>query len=237
MTEGWAERLRGVSTATLTMQLLKRGLRSVAMQGVKPLVPGRGRLVGEAYTLRFIPGREDLASPEMLRRTDIAQRRAIEECPPEAVLVIDGCGRGTVATFGDILAARLKHRGVAGVVSDGGVRDAAGVIEVGLPVFCAGPAAPASVTSLADGDLQVPIGCGGVAVIPGDVVVGDDDGVVVIPRAMLDDVVEGAVEQERHERFILMQVQRGAPVLGTYPPSDENLAAYRRWVDEGEPDL
>jgi regulator of RNase E activity RraA len=237
MAKDWIERLRSVSTATITMQLLKRGLRSVAMRGVKPLVPGSGRLVGEAYTLRFIPGREDLSSPEMLRRTDIAQRRAIEECPAGAVLVIDGCGRGAVATFGDILAARLKHRGVAGVVSDGGVRDAAGVIDVGLPVFCAGPAAPASITALADGDLQVPIGCGGVAVLPGDAIVGDDDGVVVIPRSMLDEIVEGAVEQERHERFILMQVQRGAPVLGTYPPSEENLAAYRRWVEAGEPDL
>ena len=237
MAEDWVERLEQVSTATISMQLLKRGLRSIAMQGVAPLTPGRRRLVGEAFTLRFIPGREDLSDPATLQRRDLAQRRAIETCPAGAILVVDAYARAHVGTIGDILAQRLVHRGVRGLVTDGAVRDAEGVIETGLDVYCAGTAAPASISGLSDGDLQVPIGCGGVAVIPGDVVVGDGDGVVVIPRSLLGEVVEGAIEQERHERFIMRQIRSGAPVPGTYPPSEENIAAYRDWLAKGEPDF
>jgi regulator of RNase E activity RraA len=221
--------LKQVSTATLTMQLLKRGIRQVWMFGPKPLAEGQERIAGPAFTLRFIPGREDLSGPEILKRTDLAQRRAIEECPPGHVLVVDALGRADGAAIGDILATRMRVRGVAGLVSDACVRDADGVRASQLPVWCPGAAAPASVASLSDGDLNVPIGCGGVAVIPGDWVVCDNDGVVVIPLALVQEVAEGGLEQELHEQFILQQVQHGATIPGTYPPNAENLAKYQAW--------
>jgi regulator of RNase E activity RraA len=221
--------LKQVSTATLTMQLLKRGLRQVWMYGPKPLADGQDRIAGPAFTLRFIPGREDLSGPDVLKRTDLAQRRAIEECPPGHILVVDALGRADGAAVGDILATRLRVRGVAGLVSDACVRDADGVIASQLPVWCPGAAAPASVASLSDGDLNVPIGCGGVAVIPGDWIVADNDGVVVIPAALVQEVAEGGLEQELHEQFILQQVKDGAKIPGTYPPNEENLAKYQEW--------
>ncbi len=221
--------LKQVSTATLTMQLLKRGLRQVWMYGPKPLADGQERIAGPAFTLRFIPGREDLSGPDVLKRTDLAQRRAIEECPPGHILVVDALGRADGAAVGDILATRLRVRGVAGLVSDACVRDADGVTASQLPVWCPGAAAPASVASLSDGDLNVPIGCGGVAVIPGDWIVADNDGVVVIPQALVQEVAQGGLEQELHEQFILSQVKDGAKIPGTYPPNEENLAKYQEW--------
>ncbi|MCA8928341.1 MAG: ribonuclease activity regulator RraA [Alphaproteobacteria bacterium] len=221
--------LKRVSTATLTMQLLKRGIRQVWMFGPKPLSDGQERIAGPAFTLRFIPGREDLSGPEILKRTDLAQRRAIEECPPGHILVVDCLGLADGAAIGDILATRMQVRGVAGMVSDACVRDADGVKASGLPVWCPGAAAPASVASLSDGDLNVPIGCGGVAVIPGDWVVCDNDGVVVIPQALVQEVAEGGLEQELHEQFILQQVKDGAKIPGTYPPNADNLAKYQEW--------
>jgi regulator of RNase E activity RraA len=145
------------------------------------------------------------------------------------VLVVDALGRADGAAIGDILATRMRVRGVAGLVSDACVRDADGVRASQLPVWCPGAAAPASVASLSDGDLNVPIGCGGVAVIPGDWVVCDNDGVVVIPLALVQEVAEGGLEQELHEQFILQQVQHGATIPGTYPPNAENLAKYQAW--------
>lgn len=224
-----AAAFRQISTATLTMQLLKRGIKSVWMEGPKPLAEGQDRIAGPAYTLRFIPGREDLSGPEILKRTDLAQRRAIEECPEGHILVVDALGRIDGAAIGDILATRLHVRGVAGMVSDSNVRDADGVKASNLPVWCPGAAAPASVASLSDGDLQVPIGCGGVAVIPGDWIVCDNDGVVVVPQALAEEVAAGGLEQELHEQFILEQVKHGAAIPGTYPPSEENLAKYQEW--------
>ncbi len=218
-----------ISTATLTMQLLKRGIRQVWMVGPKPLTDRQERMAGPAYTLRFIPGREDLSGPEILKRTDLAQRRAIEECPPGHVLVVDCLGLADGAAIGDILATRLHVRGVAGLVSDACVRDADGVVASQLPVWSPGAAAPASVASLSDGDLNVPIGCGGVAVIPGDWIVADNDGVVVVPQALAQEVAEGGLEQELHEQFILQQVKDGAGIPGTYPPNEENLAKYQEW--------
>lgn len=224
-----AATFRQISTATLTMQLLKRGIRQVWMYGPKPLAAGQERIAGPAFTLRFIPGREDLSGPDVLKRTDLAQRRAIEECPPGHVLVVDCLGLANGAAIGDILATRLKVREVEGLVSDACVRDADGVRASGLPVWCPGAAAPASVASLSDGDLNVPIGCGGVAVIPGDWIVADNDGVVVVPQALAEEVAAGGLEQELHEQFILQQVKDGATIPGTYPPNEENLAAYQEW--------
>ena len=224
-----AAAFRQISTATLTMQLLKRGIKNIWMFGPKPLAAGQERIAGPAYTLRFIPGREDLTGPDILKRTDLAQRRAIEECPPDHILVVDALGREDGAAIGDILATRLRVRGVAGLVSDANVRDADGVIASRLPVWCPGAAAPASVANLSDGELQVPIGCGGVAVIPGDWIVCDNDGVVVVPQALAEEVAIGGLEQELHEQFILEQVKGGAPIPGHYTPNEENLAKYQDW--------
>jgi regulator of RNase E activity RraA len=229
-----AATFRQISTATLTMQLLKRGIRQVWMRGPKPLSHNQERMAGPAFTLRFIPGREDLSGPEVLKRTDLAQRRAIEECPPGHVLVVDCLGLSDGAAIGDILATRMHVRGVAGLVSDACVRDADGVKASGLPVWCPGAAAPASVASLSDGDLGVPIGCGGVAVIPGDWIVADNDGVVVVPQALAEEVAAGGLEQELHEQFILQQVKDGAKIPGTYPPNEENLAKYQEWKAKSE---
>ena len=230
MTEiGLAAKFKKISTATLTMQLLKRGIKSIWMHGPKPLGLNQDRIAGPAYTLRFLPGREDLNGPEILKRTDLAQRRAIEECPPDHILVVDALGRNDGAAIGDILATRLQVRGVAGLVSDANVRDADGVLASGLPVWCPGAAAPASIANLSDGELNVPIGCGGVAVIPGDWIIADNDGVVVVPKNFAEEIARDGLEQEIHEEFILTQVKNGAPIPGHYPPNEVNISKYKEW--------
>ena len=218
-----------ISTATLTMQLLKRGIKSIWMYGPKPLGLNQDRIAGPAYTLRFLPGREDLNGPDILKRTDLAQRRAIEECPPGHILVVDALGRLDGAAIGDILATRLQVRGVAGLVSDANVRDADGVLASGLPVWCPGAAAPASIANLSDGELNVPIGCGGVAVIPEDWIIADNDGVVVVPKNIAEEVARDGLEQETHEEFILSQVKNGAKIPGHYPPNETNISKYKEW--------
>jgi regulator of RNase E activity RraA len=223
------EMLRGVSTATLTSQLLKRGIRACYMVGPKPLRADLAHFVAPAFTLRFIPAREDISKLEVLGDTSYAARRAIEETPPGHALVIDGRGDPRAGLIGDILTLRLARRGAAAVVCDGPVRDAAAVAEVDLPVFCMGGAAPVSLNVHYGADLQVPIGCGGVAVFPGDICVGDGDGVVVLPQAMAAEIAADAVEQELRERFIHERIAAGAPIFGTYPPNAETLAAFEAW--------
>ncbi|HQY29396.1 MAG TPA: ribonuclease activity regulator RraA [Burkholderiaceae bacterium] len=217
--------LSGVSTATLTTVLLKKGLRNVWMRGTRPLQPGQPRVVGPAFTLRFVPAREDLATPESWA-APISTRAAIEAMPPGCVAVVDAMGVTDAGIFGDILCARMNRRGVAALVTDGVVRDAAGVIGTGLPVWCQGVAAPASVARLTFVAWQQPIACGGVAVFPDDIVVIDDDGAVLIPAALLETVVPIAVEQEHLENWIMSEVERGAALPGLYPPDEANRARY-----------
>ena len=213
------------TTATLTTVLLKKGLRNVWLRGTRPLSPGQPRLVGRAFTLRFVPAREDLATPASWG-SPISTRAAIEAMPAGCIAVVGAMGVTDAGIFGDILCARMARRGVAALVTDGVVRDAAGVRGTGLPVWCQGTAAPPSVAGLTFVGWQEPVGCGGVAVFPNDVIVVDDDGAVLIPQALLEEVVTAAVETERLETWIMGRVEAGATLPGLYPPNAENQARF-----------
>ncbi len=217
--------LKGVSTATITTILLKKGLRNIWMRGTRPLVAGQERLVGPAFTLRFVPAREDLATPESWS-SPISTRGAIEAMPEGVITVVDAMGITDAGIFGDILCARMARRKVAALVTDGVVRDLEGVLGTGLPVWCSGQAAPPSVAGLTFVAWQQPIGCGGVAVFPDDVIVADKDGAVVIPQALVAHVVEHGPEQERMENWIMGEVDKGAALPGLYPMNAETKARY-----------
>ncbi|HTT12913.1 MAG TPA: ribonuclease activity regulator RraA [Burkholderiaceae bacterium] len=223
------ETLSGVTTATLTTVLLKKGLRNVWIRGTRPLRPEQARVVGRAFTLRFVPAREDLATPAAWG-APISTRAAIEAMPPGCVAVVGALGVTDAGIFGDILCARMRKRGVGALVTDGVIRDISGVLASRLGVWCQGTAAPSSVAGLTFVGWQEPIGCGGVAVFPNDVIVVDADGAVVIPAALLDAVIEAAVEQERLEGWIMSQVEAGASLPGLYPPNEQNTARYEAWV-------
>jgi len=224
-----ARTLTFITTATITTVLLKKGLRNVWLRGTRPLAPNQPRQVGRAFTLRFVPAREDLATPASWA-SPISTRAAIEAMPAGCIAVVGALGVTDAGIFGDILCARMKKRGVAALVSDGVVRDVAGVLATQLPVWCQGTAAPASVTGLTFVGWQEPIDCGGVAVFPNDVVMVDQDGAVLIPAAMLDDVIAYAAEQERLEGWIMREVESGAALPGLYPPNAENQARYEAWA-------
>lgn len=221
--------LSGITTATLTTVLLKKGLRNVWLRGAMPLRPGQPRLVGRAFTLRFVPAREDLATPASWG-APISTRAAIEAMPEGCITVVGAMGVTDAGIFGDILCARMQKRGVTALVTDGVVRDVAGVLGTDLPIWCQGAAAPPSVAGLTFVGWQEPIGCGGVAVFPNDVVVADGDGAVLIPAALLDDVVAASVEQERLEAWIMEEVNAGAALPGLYPPNEENRKRYEAWA-------
>jgi regulator of RNase E activity RraA len=217
--------LREVSTATVTSILLKKGIRNVWMRGPKPLRAGEPRIVGPAFTLRFVPMREDLATPASWA-SPTSTRAAVEAMPEGCVAVVDAMGVADAGIFGDILCARMKRRGAAALVTDGVVRDVTGVLSTDLPVWCAGVAAPASVAGLTFVGWQQPVGCGGVAVFPEDIVVIDDDGAVVVPAGLLDEVIDKGPKQEREEAWIMKQVMNDAQLPGLYPMNAETRARY-----------
>ena len=225
------ETLSKVSTATVTTMLLKKGLRNVWLRGTRPLRPNQPRVVGPAFTMRFVPAREDLATPESWS-SPRSTRGAIEEMPEGCIAVVDAMGITDAGIFGDILCARINKRGVRALITDGVVRDLVGVLATGLPVWCQGVAAPPSVAGLTFVSWQEPIACGGVAVFPNDVIVSDEDGAVVIPQAMLDDLVATAPEQERFEAWVVSEVERGQPLPGLYPPNAETKARYQKLSGE-----
>ena len=231
MSDALFEALRTVTTATITSMLMKKGIRRCWMHGPKPLVPTGQRLVGRAFTLRFIPAREDLATPESWSKP-ISTRAAIEAMPEGCIAVADAMGIETAGIFGDILTARMVKRGVTALVTDGAVRDKAGVIKSGLPVWCAGVAAPASVNALTFVNWQEPIGCGGIAIFPDDVIVADDDGAVVIPKDLVAFVAEEGTEQECFETWVFQEVENGVKLPGLYPPDEEGRVRYQRWKDQ-----
>jgi regulator of RNase E activity RraA len=221
--------LMQVTTATLTTVLLKKGLRNTWIRGSKPLRPQQARVVGPAFTLRFVPMREDLATPESWS-SPRSTRGAIEDMPPDCIAVVDAMQVDDAGIFGDILCARMKKRGVAALVTDGVLRDIAGVNSTNLDVWCNGVAAPPSVAGLTFVGWNEPIACGGVAVFPGDIIVADDDGAVLIPQAVIEEVTSAATEQERLEGWIMQEVDRGVPLPGLYPANAETKKRYEAYV-------
>jgi regulator of RNase E activity RraA len=219
------DKLKTVSTATLCTALFKLGLRNQFIQDVHPLNPAAGPMVGEAFTLRYIPAREDLNPLSVFQDRGHPQRRAVEECPPGAVLVIDSRKDPRAASAGSILVSRLMKRGVAGVVTDGGFRDSPEIAQLAIPAYHNRPSAPTNLTLHQALDINVPIGCGDVAVWPGDVVVGDAEGVVVIPAHLADEIATEAVEMTAFEDFVTEEVMEGRSILGLYPATEEQTRA------------
>jgi regulator of RNase E activity RraA len=225
------DKLKSVSTATLASALHKRGLRNQMIQDVRPLSAPKGdSMVGEAYTLRYMPAREDLNPMTVFRDHSHPQRRAIEECPPDAVLVMDSRKDARAASAGGILVTRLMMRGVAGIVTDGGFRDSAEIAQLDIPSYHNRPSAPTNITLHQAIDINVPIGCGDAPVFPGDIVVGDADGVIIIPAGIVDEIAADAVEMTAYEDFVTERVRAGQKTFGLYPPTDEaNLDAFAVW--------
>ncbi|MBI0435744.1 ribonuclease activity regulator RraA [Roseomonas sp. KE0001] len=227
------DKLKQVSTATLATALFKRGLRNQMIQGVQPLRPMAESMVGEAFTLRYMPAREDLNRIDVFRDRAHPQRKAVEECPPGAVMVMDSRKDPRAASAGGILVTRLMKRGVAGVVTDGGFRDSAEIASLEMPVFHTRPSAPTNLTLHQAIDINVPIGCGDAPVFPGDVIVGDNDGVIVIPAELADELAQEATEMTAFEDFVTEQVRGGRSILGLYPPTDEqSLTDFAAWRKE-----
>ncbi len=221
--------LEKITTATITTMLLKKGIRHCWMSGPMPFSGGTGqRIVGPAFTLRFVPVREDLATPASWA-APVSTRAAIEAMPDGVIAVADAMGVTTAGIFGDILCMRMVRRGVKALVTDGVVRDKAGVVHTGLPTWCRGTAAPASVNGLTFVGWQEPIACGGVAVFPDDVIVVDDDGAVLIPKDLVNFVAEEGEEHERYESWVVSEVERGVVLPGLYPPNDDSKARYEAW--------
>ena len=229
MTPQTRELLTTVSTATLTTVLFKRGLRNVFMQNVFLLNRQAPRMVGEAYTLRFIPAREDVDHLGAFEGRGHPQREAIEACPAGSVLVMDARRDASAATGGDILMTRLMVRGVAGAVTDGGLRDSPTIEKLAWPAYCGARSAPLNLVRHHAVDTQLPIGCGGVAVYPGDVVAGDAEGVVVIPAKLADEVAQEAAAQTLFEDWVEAKVKEGRTIFGLYPPSAETRAEFEAW--------
>ncbi|GIZ07832.1 ribonuclease activity regulator RraA [Flavobacterium sp. UMI-01] len=224
------EKLKTVSTPTIATCLYKKGFKNQFIQDVKPLQLGKPTMVGEAFTLRYIPAREDRNPLTVFRNADHPQRVAIESCPVGCVLVMDSRKDPRAASAGDILVTRLMVRGAAGIVTDGGFRDSASIAKLPFPSYHNRPSAPTNLTLHEALDINIPIGCGDVAVFPGDVVVGDDDGVIVIPAHIADEVAAECVEMTLYENFVLEKVAQGSTIIGLYPPTnEENLVAFENW--------
>ena len=223
-------KLRAVSTATVATALYKRGFRIQSIQDVHPLGPDQPTLVGEAFTLRYMPVREDLNPVSVFRDRSHPQRKAVEDCPPGAVLVMDSRKDARAASAGSILVTRLMKRGVAGVVTDGGFRDSAEIAKLGFPAYHYRPSAPTNLTLHQAIEINGPIGCGDAPVFPGDIILGDQDGVIVIPAHLADEIADEATEMTAFEDFVAEQVNNGRSILGLYPATDEQtLADFAAW--------
>lgn len=224
------EKLMGVSVATLCSALFKRGLKNQTIQDVRPVRPKGRNMVGPAFTLRYMPAREDRNPMSIFRNAEHPQRVAIETCPDGHVLVMDSRKDARAASAGDILITRLMVRGGAGVVTDGGFRDAMRIAELDMPAYHNRPSSPTNLTLHEAIDINVPVGCGDVAVFPGDIVVGDDDSVIIIPAEIADEIADEAVEMTAYEDFVVERVKGGETIVGLYPATrEENLALFSEW--------
>ncbi|HKT72056.1 MAG TPA: hypothetical protein VJQ47_04150 [Steroidobacteraceae bacterium] len=223
------ELLKRCPVSAITTVMTRLGLRSAFMSEVRPISPDQPTMVGQAFTLRYIPAREDIDTMAAVSRDDALQRRALEHCPEGYVLVIDARGDTRTACAGDMFLTRLKQRGCAGVVTDGGLRDVGPIRALGFPAFLKGSAAPPTFLAHHPVDMDVPIGCGGVAVYPGDVVVGDCDGVVVIPLDRAEEVAEGAIAIVEYDEFVEAQLAQGRSLIGLYPATAESRREYETW--------
>ncbi|MGD9925874.1 MAG: ribonuclease activity regulator RraA [Pseudorhodoplanes sp.] len=222
---GALDDLRKVTTGTITTMLLKRGIRHSWMTGPMPLVPGGNRVVGPAFTLRFVPVREDLATPESWGKP-ISTRAAIEDMPEGCIAIADAMGVRNAGVFGDILCMRMVKRGAQALITDGVMRDKAGILKTGLPIWCSGIAAPASVNGLTFVGWNEPIACGGCAIFPNDIIVADEDGAVVIPQALVEPIAREGLEHEEYEGWVVREVEKGAKLPGLYPMNDETRKRY-----------
>lgn len=231
------EKLARSGAANISNCLLKRGLRNTFLLGLQPLDLAQPVLVGAAFTVRFIPAREDLDSMALYQRDDSLHRRAIEECPKDAVLVMSTGNDTRVSCMGDMMALRLKMRGVAGVVTDGGFRDSPGIRGTGLPCFQRQSSGPATPITLHPVEFNSAVGCAGVAVYPGDIMVGDGEGAVCIPRHLADEVANEAVAAVEYEEFAAMHLRSGRSIFGLFPATPESKAEYERWLAAGRPAL
>ena len=230
MRDSTREKLRKVSVATLTTALFKRGLRNQLIQDVHPLNASLGNMVGEAYTLRYIPAREDLNPITVFKDRGHPQRKAIEECSPGGVMVIDSRKDARAASAGSILVARLMKRGISGIVTDGGFRDSQEIAKLAIAAYHHRPAAPTNLTVHQAIDINVPIGCGDAPVFPGDVIVGDGEGVVVLPAHLGDELADEAIEMTAFEDFVTEEVLKGRSILGLYPATEERtLQDFAAW--------
>ena len=231
LSDATRDKLMTVSTATLATALYKRGFRNQTIQDVFPVgAPKGANMVGPAYTLRYIPAREDLNGLEVFRDPEHPQRKGVEECPPGHVMVIDCRKDARAASAGSILCTRMQVRGCAGIVTDGGFRDHAEIGALDMPSYHSQPSAPTNLTRHQAIDLDVPIGCGDAPVFPGDIVVGDDESVIVIPAHLADEVAEEAVEMTAYEDFVTEEVKGGATIIGLYPATkQENVEKFAAW--------
>ena len=230
------QRLKKVSTATIATALFKRGLKNQFIQGVFPLRTVEDNMVGRAYTLRYIPAREDLNTIDVFKNSKHLQRIAVEECPEGYVLVIDSRKDARAASAGSILATRLMKRGVAGIVTDGGFRDMLEIAKLSLPAFHKQPSAPTNLTLHQAIAVNEPIGCGDVAVFPGDYIVGDNDGVIVIPFHITEEIILECEAMEQYEAFVVQQVQKGASIIGLYPLTKPEMAEkYEHYKNQSSP--
>lgn len=227
------EKLKMVSSATITTCLFKRGFRNQFIQNVQPLKPGKKNMVGPAFTLRYIPAREDLNSIEVFKNPEHPQRLAVEQCPKDHVMIIDSRKDARAASAGSILATRLMKRGAAGIVTDGGFRDSAEIAALTIPTYHNRPSAPTNLTLHQAIDINVPIACGDVAVFPGDMVVGDDDGVVIIPAHLADEIADEGMAMGLFEKYVMEKVDEGQSIIGLYPPTDpRKLKEFYAWKED-----
>jgi regulator of RNase E activity RraA len=232
LTDENRKRLHHISVATITTALFKRGLRNLAIQDVRPLNPNAARMVGEAYTLRYIPAREDLDHIKVFEGRSHPQRKAIEECPPGHVMVIDSRKDPRAASAGGILVTRLMMRKAAGIVTDGGFRDSADIAQLDFPAYCTRPSAPTNLILHHAIDINVPIGCGDVPVYPGDIIVGDPEAVAVIPAGIANEIAQEAHDMTQFEDYVEAQVRTGRSIFGLYPPDEKTRAEFAAYLAE-----